>query len=61
MVEQTLVKNCITCGTEFIEGKNIKENWHKPICNKCREVLLNYHLNEDRINRITRFRWKTIG
>lgn len=42
MKEQTLVKNCLTCGTKLIEGRNIKRDWHKPICNKCREVLLNY-------------------
>lgn len=61
MKEETLIKNCLTCGKELIEGRNIKENWHKPICTNCREILLNYFMNLDRINRIIRFRAKILG
>lgn len=58
MKEETVIKNCLTCGKELIESRNIKKDWHKPICNDCREVLLNYFMNLDRINRIIRFRAK---
>lgn len=60
MKEETLIKNCITCNKELIEGRNIKMDWHKPICNDCREILLNYFMNLERINRIIRFRAKQV-
>jgi len=60
MKEQTTIKNCLTCNKDLIEGSTIKRNWHMPICNSCREILLNYHLNKDKIDRIIRFRAKVL-
>jgi hypothetical protein len=53
---QTKVKNCYTCGKELIEGSTIKRDWNKPLCTDCREVLLNYHLNKEKIDRVMRWR-----
>jgi endogenous inhibitor of DNA gyrase (YacG/DUF329 family) len=58
MKEETLIKNCVTCGKEIIEGKNIKENWHLPMCDDCREIIMNYLMQKDKIDRIMRFRFK---
>lgn len=57
MKEETTIKNCMTCGKELKEGRNIKLGWHKPICNDCREVLLNYFMNKDKIERVLRYRF----
>lgn len=52
---------CSGCGVFLIEGKNIKNNWHKPLCNNCREVVLNYLLNKEKIERTMRARAVKLG
>ena len=47
---------CLVCGKQLIEGKNIKQNWHKPLCNNCRENVLNYFMNKEKIDRIMKAR-----
>lgn len=57
MSRKIIVKDiCLCCGVELIEDENIKKNYHKPICNKCREVILNYFMNKDLIERIMKVR-----
>jgi hypothetical protein len=31
---------CTRCKNELIEGENIYENWHIPICKKCRLMMI---------------------
>jgi hypothetical protein len=60
MKDETVVKTCVTCGKELVEGKNIKENWHLPLCDDCREIIFNYVTQKDRIDRIMRYRFKVV-
>ena len=55
--EITVTDFCLTCNEILREDINIKRQWHKPLCNKCREILLNYHLKKEKIDRIMRARF----
>ncbi len=56
MVKRILNDYCQTCNIELIEKVSVKLNWRKPLCFKCREILLNYHLKKDLIDRIMKSR-----
>ena len=61
MIEKSVVKNCMTCGIELVENKNIKKDWHRPLCNNCRDILLTYFTKKEEIERIIRFRAKFLA
>ena len=48
---------CVTCKEELIQGINVKQNFHKPLCNKCREIIYNYFTEKEMIDRIRKARF----